>query len=172
MRFEEICQLPDGELLAVMDMREVTAEQLREEIREMDSAELLYEYDLEAGETIEQLRAELLALDDQQLRALHDVQTPAEIRAELANWRCHDCKVWTDYEYYMVEHHLWQQAAEGTHEDAMLCIGCFEHRLGRSLKPLDFLDAPINASSAANQRTVRLNERMGHDITQSVDYTS
>lgn len=62
-------------------------------------------------------------------------------------------------EYYMVQHELWI-AATGcgaiTYEDGevqadhspeahlMLCIGCLEARLGRTLTPDDFIEAPIN----------------------------
>ena len=45
-------------------------------------------------------------------------------------------------EYYMVTDEVWQVA--WPEEYGMLCIGCLEQRLGRTLTAADFTDAPIN----------------------------
>lgn len=57
---------------------------------------------------------------------------------------CAACKVNTLHieEYYMVTDEVWS-AAWPEHR-GMLCIGCLEARLGRTLTASDFTDAPIN----------------------------
>lgn len=67
---------------------------------------------------------------------------------------CHDCGIDTTpctgrrgcrhigkWEHYMVHNALWRLAGEIA---GFLCIGCLEHRLGRTLTPLAFPDFPIN----------------------------
>lgn len=54
---------------------------------------------------------------------------------------CVDCGVDTHNEYYMVRHHLWKYAGD---INGMLCIGCLEDRLGRTLTFKDFLECPLN----------------------------
>lgn len=44
----------------------------------------------------------------------------------------------TDSEMYMVKKTIWQAAGMGDF-DGCLCIGCLEKRLGRKLKPRDFM---------------------------------
>src|ERR1700733_13312125 len=58
-------------------------------------------------------------------------------------YQCKDCKRCTVLlrEYYMVLDEVWAMAFGGC---AMLCIGCLEHRLGRTLTKQDFQDFPIN----------------------------
>ena len=64
----------------------------------------------------------------------------------VCDWRCLDCGVDTDAidEYYMVHDPIWEQA----HPEigGQLCIGCLEHRLGRTLTASDFTDEPINTN--------------------------
>ena len=45
-------------------------------------------------------------------------------------------------EYHMLEDDVWAEAAQG--DEARLCLGCVEVRLGRRLTPEDFADAPVN----------------------------
>src|SRR3974390_1908830 len=94
-------------------------------------------------------------------------------RAKSSYWlfvlsSCADCGVGTFGigEYYMVKDEIWEQAAitgqglpcgtvnlrnAGRRKDwhsldgqEMLCIGCLEKRIGRTLMRCDFTDAPIN----------------------------
>lgn len=58
------------------------------------------------------------------------------------------------WEYYMVKPSLWAKAGGG---DGYLCIGCLEKRIGRTLRPSDFTNAPINEPDAWD--TPRLLER-------------
>jgi hypothetical protein len=58
---------------------------------------------------------------------------------------CADCGVdtFSTNEYYMVKDHVWAQAQGGT---KLLCIGCLEKRIGRTLTRSDFGDgASVNA---------------------------
>jgi hypothetical protein len=54
-------------------------------------------------------------------------------------------------EWYMVHDHVWEQAWAGRRKSwhclpgqQILCIGCLEQRIGRSLMRCDFTDAPVN----------------------------
>ena len=68
--------------------------------------------------------------------------------------RCADCGVGTLTlgEYYMVLDHVWEQAWAGRRKpwhgkvpgQEILCIGCLEQRIGRTLTAGDFTDAPVN----------------------------
>jgi|RhiMetdeSRZDD1v2_1073273.scaffolds.fasta_scaffold62997_4 hypothetical protein len=53
---------------------------------------------------------------------------------------CIDCGIDTTDEYYMVKDDVWPIGGD----DGMLCIGCLENRLGRTLIVDDFIDALIN----------------------------
>lgn len=59
-------------------------------------------------------------------------------------FECIDCSVVTTDidEYYMVHDGIWMTACPK--KSGMLCIGCLEERLGRTLTAADFTDAPIN----------------------------
>jgi hypothetical protein len=65
---------------------------------------------------------------------------------------CADCCVgtFTIGEYYMVKDAVWEQAWAGRRkswqqiDDQILCIGCLEKRIGRTLMACDFIDAPVN----------------------------
>jgi hypothetical protein len=48
----------------------------------------------------------------------------------------------TPNEYYMVHDKLWLSA--NPKGDGKLCVTCLEARIGRRLKPSDFIDAPVN----------------------------
>lgn len=66
---------------------------------------------------------------------------------------CVDCAADTAEldEYYMVHDHVWAQAGMGCH-DGMLCIGCIESRLGRTLVADDFKDVIVNIIGSQSQR--------------------
>ena len=78
---------------------------------------------------------------------------------EVANrFLCLDCSADTceTDEYYMIHDHVWTAVAGK--DDGMLCIGCLETRLGRTLIPADFKDAPVNHGFFTQSR--RLYKRM------------
>lgn len=59
-------------------------------------------------------------------------------------WICHECGLNCAYfgEDYMLDHSLWLAHAK---KKELLCVGCFESRLGRHLTRDDFLaNVPIN----------------------------
>lgn len=57
---------------------------------------------------------------------------------------CMDCSANTLHidEYYMVTDEVWESSVP--ERRGMLCIGCLEARLGRTLTGVDFPDYPIN----------------------------
>jgi hypothetical protein len=62
-------------------------------------------------------------------------------------FRCMDCAVDTQdiHEYYTLHNHVWYDITSHTCGRGMLCLGCVEHRLGRTLVPEDFqAGVPIN----------------------------
>jgi hypothetical protein len=64
-------------------------------------------------------------------------------------------------ERYMVRDSVWLAAGMPKREPMeynILCIGCFEARLGRTLTPRDFTDAPLNRPDRWN--SPRLNARL------------
>jgi hypothetical protein len=77
----------------------------------------------------------------------------------VCDWRCLDCNINTDAidEYYMLRNEVWAQVNPGI--DGQLCIGCVEHRLGRTLTAADFTDAKINNSTTL-RRSPRLIDRL------------
>ncbi len=70
---------------------------------------------------------------------------------------CLDCKISTFAinEYYMVNHSVWDETGLGR-RDGMLCIGCLETRIGRTLTQFDFLDC---------YKSDRLIDRLGKATT-------
>lgn len=78
---------------------------------------------------------------------------------------CLDCGLDTGKarEYYMLHDEVWAQAHGGTYVfKGMLCVGCIEApgRLGRRLKPSDFIDAFINRDGGLGSgRSDRLRSR-------------
>jgi hypothetical protein len=65
-------------------------------------------------------------------------------------------------EYYMVTDKLWTQAARAhasIDDRGMLCIGCLEHVIGRTLTRSDFKDVPLNYMWPS--QSARLRERLG-----------
>ena len=86
--------------------------------------------------------------------------------------RCVDCHTDTcptDHrraEYYVVHDHIWKQAGMAPF-GGMLCIGCLEQRIGRTLNAGDFDDCELNDLAAYRDnryawayRTPRLERRL------------
>jgi hypothetical protein len=72
---------------------------------------------------------------------------------------CADCGIGTIRlgEWYMVRDEVWEQAWCGRRKPwqvlpghEVLCIGCLERRLGRTLTAFDFTDAEVNDASKDN----------------------
>src|SRR5262249_45165309 len=61
-----------------------------------------------------------------------------------------------DTEMYMVRAAVWKKAGMDVF-DGCLCFGCLERRIGRRLKPKDFIDHPFNVLPC----TERLMKRRG-----------
>jgi hypothetical protein len=74
-----------------------------------------------------------------------------------SKWACVDCKSDTKLEHYFVHNTVW--SAAGMSEVGMLCIGCLESRLGRTLNRNDFTSAHIN-NYRKNAMSLRLVERL------------
>jgi hypothetical protein len=82
---------------------------------------------------------------------------------------CVDCGVGTIAigEWYMVKEEIWEEAWAGRRKSwhgkvpgqEILCIGCLETRLGRTLMPSDFTDAPVNNPDKPNM-SARLFDRL------------
>jgi hypothetical protein len=82
---------------------------------------------------------------------------------------CVDCGVGTLTlgEWYMVKDDVWEQAWAGRRKSwhgkvagvEVLCIGCLETRLGRTLTASDFTHWPINNPALPNTST-RLRDRL------------
>lgn len=71
---------------------------------------------------------------------------------------CLDCGLDTsEGEYYAVEDDVWLQSGLDL-DGGMLCVGCLETRLGRTLVGADFKDAPIHWLSV---QSPRLQDRLG-----------
>ena len=62
----------------------------------------------------------------------------------------------------MLQFELWRRIVPENSHKGMLCIGCVEARLGRTLDSGDFLDAPINhmASTGVISSSRRLRDRL------------
>jgi hypothetical protein len=61
-------------------------------------------------------------------------------------------------EFYFVHVELWLTIMPSI--DGMLCIGCFEQRLGRQLVASDFTDASINNPRHGSGKSDRLLSRL------------
>ena len=79
---------------------------------------------------------------------------------------CADCSADTSDldEYYMLQPDVWHTVADLE----MLCIGCVEHRLGRTLAADDFLPCPLNFDPW-HERSDRLVDRMTRPWPDWVD---
>jgi hypothetical protein len=81
---------------------------------------------------------------------------------DLADLPCTDCGYGTiSDEYYMVRNAVWERAIGVTpipnFDDTILCIGCLERRIGRTLTRYDFTDCAINNDP---EKSERLRNRM------------
>jgi len=78
---------------------------------------------------------------------------------------CADCGLDTIErgEWFMVHDEIWQQAwghiERGNPGRQILCIGCLERRIGRTLMACDFTDAPLN-DPFAREVGVDVSERL------------
>jgi hypothetical protein len=74
---------------------------------------------------------------------------------------CADCSVSTFAidEWYMVKDEVWEAAWTGQSrhdpDSEILCIGCLETRLGRTLAAGDFVDVPVNDLSSGHSDRLR-----------------
>ncbi|PZR92286.1 MAG: hypothetical protein DI537_13960 [Stutzerimonas stutzeri] len=97
----------------------------------------------------------IVADEDQEL-------TPEQHAALYAGFACVDCTVNTSdtNEYYMVTDEVWTGVGMEP-EGGMLCIGCLEKRLKRTLTPADFTGCPLNLDLSWT-KSERLLNRLGH----------
>jgi hypothetical protein len=63
------------------------------------------------------------------------------------------------WEWYMVSAPVWKAATGQGPPPSILCIGCLEVRIGRTLTSADFADVPLNGPH--NIRSQRLATRLG-----------
>lgn len=75
-----------------------------------------------------------------------------------SRWNCVDCGYNTSLEHYFVHNEVWYGVA-GMPESGMLCIGCLEARIGRTLTPSDFPKVHIN-NPKTHPMTLRLVSRI------------
>lgn len=93
-----------------------------------------------------------------------------ELQDNYTEFECLDCNVNTLFidEYYMVQFPLWAEANPA--EAGMLCIGCLEKRIGRTLTVNDFTEAPINYfCKFAGGTSERLMNRLTDKFTDEKD---
>jgi hypothetical protein len=69
-------------------------------------------------------------------------------RADHPRFFCADCDVdtYVNEQFYMLHDKLWDQVAPDV--GTMLCLNCFEKRLGRGLRAADFAPVPLNEQQA------------------------
>jgi hypothetical protein len=89
------------------------------------------------------------------VRAYNLVRAPA---AELAKFNCLDCgiNVITIGDWYMAEHHIWDEQGLGWKDN--LCLACLEARLGRPLRP--GLGVDVSPASTCFVGQPRLSKRL------------
>jgi hypothetical protein len=94
-------------------------------------------------------------------------QRIARLAGENDDGFCADCGQHVSLlkEYYHVHDEVWA-AAKTDDAESMLCIGCLEARIGRTLEPSDFSDAPINYPGFV-KRSARLSDRLGHVVEEN-----
>lgn len=89
----------------------------------------------------------------------------------MKDFECMGCGVDTAAinEYYMVTDKLWAKAASAyasIDNRGMLCIGCLEQAIGRTLVQTDFTNVPLNWMWP-DQQSARLRQRLGFDGPRS-----
>jgi len=74
--------------------------------------------------------------------------TASDSRTDHPQFFCADCDVdtYVNEQFYMLHDELWAQVAADV--DTMLCLDCFEKRLGRPLHAVDFAQVPVNEHQA------------------------
>lgn len=75
-------------------------------------------------------------------------------------FKCRGCGILTNKigEHYYIDSRLWLQA--NRQHNGMMCIGCVEARIGRSLTPKDFIPCPLHNPKKYFLST-RLKNRLG-----------
>lgn len=75
--------------------------------------------------------------------------------ASRTKWKCLGCRIDTGkaHEHYFVKTEVWLLAHSSIR--GMLCVGCLEDRIGRTLTKDDFTDAHIN-----NPRLYPMSDRL------------
>lgn len=88
-------------------------------------------------------------------------RTPEQQEAIRLRFSCVDCRLDTSAasEYFILKDVLWREHAYDV-EKKMLCVGCFESRLGRQLVPGDFTRCYVN-DVIGIRRSARLRARLG-----------
>lgn len=78
------------------------------------------------------------------------------------DFKCITCDINTFYihEYYMIQDDLWKKV--NPKKKGMMCIGCVELKLGRTLTSGDFPDYPVNSLNFFRQ-----SERLVNRLTRS-----
>jgi hypothetical protein len=89
----------------------------------------------------------------------------------MKDFECMGCGIDTAAinEYYMVTDKLWAKAASAyasIDNRGMLCIGCLEQAIGRTLVQTDFKNVPLNWMWP-DQQSARLRQRLGFDGPRS-----
>jgi hypothetical protein len=89
--------------------------------------------------------------------------------------RCCDCGLGTITagEWYMVKPEVWEQAWRGRRQpwqilvpgQMVLCVGCLENRLGRTLCADDFTDAAVNYPYRPDVYESRVSDRLRDRLT-------
>ena len=101
----------------------------------------------------------------------------AKTNRPLTYWQrrhCADCRVDVHEigEWYMVHDNVWEQAWPGhsivPYGYAILCIGCLEKRIGRTLTRPDFTDAPVNNIFEFESFSDRLLNRLCADVSEPI----
>jgi hypothetical protein len=77
-------------------------------------------------------------------------------------FNCVDCGRDTTTEYYMVHDHVWEQEAGMKNNRGMLCIECFEKRIGRRLTAADFTEAMVNHDTPEHYSPLLQNRLSGN----------
>ena len=111
------------------------------------------------------------------LQAYNVASLGPTIAEDQKRYLCMDCGYDTlEDEYYMTRDDVWNAVVPGGMNAGMLCIGCLEKRLGRKLRPEDFLDVPVNDNAIninGNPKSQRLLDRLGwHEGKASLDVIS
>ena len=110
-------------------------------------------------------RAGICELSMQQLSLFPDLPVPRKF-----SFDCLDCGVHTRRidEFYMVTNEVWNSVCTNPSDaNGMLCVGCIERRLGRTLKPDDFPDCLVNTDHVGFRKSERLLERLHWTATVS-----